>query len=277
MTPLATTGHAQLQLRILGPMRICDGTVEVDSGPHQQRCLLALLMAYESRPVGLGELIDLLWGAGSPASAVNVIHKYIGRLRRLLEPGLPPRAPGGHIARHGTGYRFTAGPETLDLARFRLLVTQARARAEPGAALDDYLDALRLSHGPAGDGLAGTSAARAVLASLDHEFFDAVVAAAGTAVLVRRPGPLLAPLRRAAAMAPFDELVQASLVTCLAAAGRQAEALAAYESVRGRLTGELGIDPGPGLQEALRRVLGQRVLPPFCTGAECARQSRAAA
>jgi hypothetical protein len=72
---------------------------------------------------------------------------------------------------------------------------------------------------------------------------------------------VLAPLRRAAEMNPLNESVQASLVLTLAAAGQQAEAIAVYETTRERLADELGIDPGPDLRQAYRRVMTQRVLP----------------
>ncbi|WP_343450575.1 AfsR/SARP family transcriptional regulator [Micromonospora oryzae] len=264
-------------LRILGPLRVRRGDAEVDAGPPQQRCLLALLLARTGHPVGTPELIDLLWGPGAPPSAVNTIHKYVGGLRRLLEPGLPPRAPGAYLTRQGHGYRFAAGPEALDLVLFRRTVAEAKAYARsgnPDAALDRYAAALRLGHGPAGDGLAGTPAARATFARLDGEFTDAVLDAAGVAVRLRRPSPVLAPLRRAAEWDPLDERVQAGLVTTLAAAGRQAEALAAYRSIRERLADELGIDPGPDLREAHRRVLTQAGPPPRRTGRAVARRRR---
>ncbi|MGY3518649.1 AfsR/SARP family transcriptional regulator [Micromonospora sp. PTRAS2] len=264
-------------LRILGPLRVRRGDAEVDAGPPQQRCLLALLLARAGHPVGTPELVDLLWGPGAPPSAVNTIHKYVGGLRRLLEPGLPPRAPGAYLTRHGHGYRFAAGPEALDLVLFRRTVAEAKAYArggEPAAALDRYAAALRLGHGPAGDGLAGTPAALATFARLDGEFTDAVLDAAGIAVRLRRPAPVLAPLRRAAERDPLDERVQAGLVTTLAAAGRQAEALAAYRSVRERLADELGIDPGADLREAHRRVLTQAGPPPRRTSRAVARRRR---
>ncbi|WP_431977824.1 AfsR/SARP family transcriptional regulator [Micromonospora haikouensis] len=269
--------HPATHLRILGPLRVRRGDAEVDVGPPQQRCLLALLLARTGHPVGTPELVDLLWGPDAPPSAVNTIHKYVGGLRRLLEPGLPPRAPGTYLTRHGNGYRFTAGPEALDLALFRRTVAEAKAYArggEPDAALDRYAAALRLGHGPAGDGLAGTPAARSTFARLDGEFTDAVLDAAGIAIRLRRPAPVLASLRRAAERDPFDERVQAGLVTTLAAAGRQAEALAAYRSIRARLADELGIDPGPDLREAHRRVLTQAGPPPRRTGRAVARRRR---
>jgi DNA-binding SARP family transcriptional activator len=247
-----------VRLQILGPLRVRRGDAEVDAGPPQQRAVLALLLAREGHPVSMTELIDLLWGHAPPATAANIIQKYVGGLRRLLEPGLAPRAPGAFLARHGNGYRFTAGPETLDLARFRRLVAEAKAYAgqdERDAALERYVGALRLGRGPAGGGVAETPAVRAAFASLDGEFLDAVLAAADVAGQVGRPALVVGPLRSAAELDPLNEIVQASLVTTLAAAGRRAQALAAYRSVRVRLADELGIVPGPDLQEAYRRVM----------------------
>lgn len=254
-----------VRLQIMGPLRLWRGETELDGGPHQQRCLLAVLLAREGRPVNTNDLIDLIWGPNSPASAVNVIHKYVGALRRLLEPDLPLRTSGSYLLRHGTGYRFAAGEKTLDLIMFRRHIGEARSsqgRGELGQALDRYLDALRLCHGPAGDMLADSAAAAATFASIDGEFFDAVTAAADVAVQMRQPTRMITPLRLAAQMGRLNEQVHASLVAILAAAGHQAEALGAYSAIRMRLADELGIDPGHGLQTAQRRALTQATMPP---------------
>ncbi|GIF46294.1 DNA-binding SARP family transcriptional activator [Asanoa ferruginea] len=248
-----------VRLQILGPLRVWRADTEMDAGPPQQRCLLAFLLAREGHAVGMNELIEVLWGHARPATAANIIQKYVGGLRRLLEPGLAPRAPGAFLARHRNGYRFTAGPQTLDLVLFRQLVAEAKAHAgqdELGAALDRYDSALRLVRGPAGEGLADTPAARAAFARLDGEFLDAVLAAADIAGQVGRPALLVEPLRRAADLDPLNEIVQASLVTTLAAAGYRARALAAYRSACERLVEELDIEPGPHLEDAYRRVMG---------------------
>jgi tetratricopeptide (TPR) repeat protein len=254
-----------LRLQIMGPLRIWRGDTELAAGPRQQRCLLAVLLARAGRPITMADLIDLVWGPDFPVSAVNVIHKYVGALRRLLEPGLPLRAPGSYLVRHGAGYRFVAGPTTLDLVAFRLLVASAKSKVgqDRGAeALDDYEAALRLCQGTAGGALADSVAAAAVFAGIDGEFFDTVVAAAELAVQRRQPGRVLAALRLAAEMGRLNELVHASLVTTLAAAGHQAEALATFSAIRTRLSDELGIDPGHDLQSAQRRALTQTAMSP---------------
>ncbi|MBL7500480.1 AAA family ATPase [Frankia sp. CN7] len=257
-------GAGSLRLQVLGPLRLWRDGAELDAGPRQQAQLLALLLARAGRPVSTSELIDLIWADDVPASALNVIHKYIGVLRRLLEPELPAREAGAYLHRRGNGYVFVAGPGMLDLVTFRELVKAAQAalaeQAREGA-LDHYVEALGLWQGHAGDGVFHGSTAPGVLTALDDEFHAACAAAAELAVALRQPARVIPPLRLAASMALFHEPVQASLVTALGAAGRQAEALSAFHAVRDRLAEELGIDPGPALRAAHLRVLTQTPTP----------------
>ena len=251
-----------LRLQILGPLRLWRGDRELDAGPRQQRSLLALLMAREGHPISTSDLVGLIWGSDAPASAINVIHKYVGILRRLLEPGLPPRAAGSFLLRHGNGYRFAADAGTLDLIAFRKHVAEARtivSQGRPEAALEHYARGLRLCHGNAGEALSDSSGATSTFAGIDREFFDAAVSAADVAVRLRRPSLVLAPLRLAARMSRYNEPVHSGLIVTLAALGLQAEALSVFQEMRARLSDDLGIDPGHDLQEAHRRVLTQAV------------------
>ncbi|MFI0774015.1 BTAD domain-containing putative transcriptional regulator [Streptomyces sp. NPDC021212] len=252
------TDDVSLRLQILGPLRAWRGGVELDAGPRQQAYLLALLLARAGRPVSITELIDLMWADDVPASALNIIHKYVGALRRLLEPGLPARGTGSYLHRRGNGYLFTAGLGMLDLVTFRECVARAKtalAQRHHDAAFDNYVEALGLWHGPAGDGLTHGPTAIPIFTALDAEWYDACAAAAELAVSLARPERVLPALHLAASLAPLHEPVQAGLISTLAAAGQQAEALSLFSAVRARLTEELGIDPGPALQAAHRRVL----------------------
>ncbi|MGC4769618.1 BTAD domain-containing putative transcriptional regulator, partial [Micromonospora sp. DT44] len=246
-----------LRIQILGSLRLWRDGVELNAGPRQQAQMLALLAACVDQPVSTGDLIDLIWAGDAPASALNVIQKYVGALRRLLEPAVPVRSPGSYLHRHGNGYVFTAGPDVLDLAAFRKLIDAAHAalaRQTPDLALDCYVEALDLWKGRAGGGLA-TGPATPVLAALDDEFHRVCTTAVELAVSLRQPERVLLPLRLAASMALFHEPVQASLITALGAAGRQAEALSTFHAVRDRLAEELGIDPSALLQAAYLQVL----------------------
>jgi DNA-binding SARP family transcriptional activator len=249
-----------LRIQLLGPLRVWRHGVELDIGPHQQAHLLALLLAHGNQPIGPSELIDLIWANEDvPATALNIVQKYVGALRRLLEPQIPARRTGSYVQRRGTGYLFVAGPGvTVDVAVFRGLVAQAEshlAHKREEEALDCYERALPLWTGPAGSGL--SDAAVASLAALNDEYFTACISATTLAVSLGRPARVLPALRLAVSMKPLHEGLQAALVSALGAAGRPEEALSAFHAVRAQLADELGIDPGSALRDANERVLSQ--------------------
>ncbi|GIE78457.1 hypothetical protein Aph02nite_44070 [Actinoplanes philippinensis] len=247
--------RSSLHLEILGPLRVWRDGVEIDPGPPQQAGLLAALLASADQQVTTNELIGMVWEADVPATAVNIVHKYVGALRRLLEPALSTRESGSYLRRSERGYLFDAGAGTLDVVEFRRLVASAK-RSTGESALNAYLSALQLWRGHAGDGLGHTGTMRTLFAALDNEFFDACVAATHLAVACGRADRLLTPLRLAAAMAPFHETLHGCLIVMLAAAGRQAEAMSTFATFRARLAEDLGADPGPAVLDAYDQVLG---------------------
>ena len=257
------TPRDSLRIQILGPLRIRSGGDEVNVGPSQQAKLLALLAARVGRPIGMTDLVDLMWGEAPPESAVNTIHKYVGSLRHLLEPRLPARQNGSYLLRQGDRYLCAAGPDTLDLAEFRSHLAAARTllAQRHDVALDAFLRALGVWSGPAGEGLNFEPSAMPIFAGLNDEFFDACVTAAALALTLGRAEEVLAPLQLGASLAPLHEPLHASLVSVLGAVGRQAEALAVFDTTRRRLAEELGIDPGQKLQAAYRGVLEQAIAP----------------
>ncbi|MFI5953762.1 ATP-binding protein [Cryptosporangium sp. NPDC051539] len=245
-----------VRLQILGPLRVWRDGAEQATGPQQQALLLGVLLARVGQPVSTSELIDLIWNGNAPASALNVVQKYVGALRRLLEPTLSARESGAFLHRREQRYWLRADRSTLDLVAFREQVRTAKAGVGGDeAALDAYAEALSRWQGPAGEGLRTGSAAAAVFGALDREFFDACTAAAVIAVTSDGPERVLRPLQLAVLMDPLNEPVQAGLVEVLAAAGRPAEALAAFQRARTRLGEDLGVTPGPALLAAHRRAL----------------------
>ncbi|MEV4509226.1 BTAD domain-containing putative transcriptional regulator [Dactylosporangium sp. NPDC049525] len=247
-----------MKLQILGPLRVWRDDVELNAGPRQQAYLLAVLLAHAGRPISTSALIDLLWGDDVPASAMNIVHKYVGALRRVLEPTLPSRDTGRFLLRHGDGYLFAARPGMVDVATFQDLVRTARTQRHDQA-LTTYIQALELWRGRAGDGLSHEPTAAPVFSALDDEFFDACVTAAHLAVQGGRPEQVLRPVRLAAWLAPLHEPVQAALVNVLAATDRQAEALSTFQCIRARLAKELGVHPGPALRAAHQDVLRRTI------------------
>ena len=70
-------------------------------------------------------------------------------------------------------------------------------------------------------------------------------------------GEEISDLESAVATYPYQEGLWELLITALYRAGRQADALATYQRVRGLLADELGLAPGPRLQELERQILVQ--------------------
>jgi DNA-binding SARP family transcriptional activator len=259
-----------LRFRILGPIRAWRDGLELDLGPRQRHLILALLLVNDGRPVDLAELVALLWADDPPPSAVNVVHRYIGGLRRLLEPELPNRASGDWLQRSGVGYRLDASGAAFDLREARALAAEGHrlAGADDEAAVAAYAAALDLWDDRCGTGLAGVCGIHPAFVAVDHEGSSVARAAADVAVRGELSALILPALRRAATRDPFDEALQARLLLALAADGRQAEALAGFQTVRRNLAAELGVEPGRELLDAHRRILEQEESPPPVSTAE---------
>ncbi|WP_329234627.1 AfsR/SARP family transcriptional regulator [Streptomyces canus] len=251
-----------LRFEVLGPLRATLGQSDLDLGFPQQRALLALLLVRAGRPVPAGEIVAALWPEGAPASAMNIVRRYVGSLRRLLEPGLPPRAPGRRLSRGADGYRLETAEDEVDLLRFRGLTRRAKREAatgRPEPALRHFVEALDQWRGPVAAGIPSPARDHAVFAEIERELVRTTVMAADAALLCGTPEHVLPHLGRAARLDPLNESLHARNVLALAACGRQAEALAAYESVRRLLVRELGVAPGAELTAAHTRVLRQEV------------------
>ncbi|GGM78451.1 hypothetical protein GCM10007977_094980 [Dactylosporangium sucinum] len=247
----------KVRFAVLGPVRAWRGETEIDLGPPLRRALLALLLVEAGRPVAVADIVKALWGQDPPATAVNQVHSHVGTLRRLIEPGLPPRAAGRWLLRSAGGYRIDVDAQSLDLLLYKELWQRARQVApyQPHEAVQLATQALELWHGPAAGGVDWPAGAHPAVTVLDREYLLALREAVDLALLAGVPGRVLTIVQQAAVRVPFDESVQARLVRVLAATGARAEALNVYRAVAALLAEELGIDPGPELRAAQRFVL----------------------
>ncbi|MCO8275458.1 NB-ARC domain-containing protein [Actinoplanes sp. TRM 88003] len=251
-------GAISLSFSVLGPVQVRRPGGELDLGPRQQRLILALLLAAAGRPVSLSGIVEVLWGQHPPSSAVNVLHRYIGALRRMLEPDLPARAAGRWLQGDANGYRMTFEADQLDLLRMRTLTARARSAAESGhdgEALSLYQDALALWRGPCAGAAELGASDHLVFTVVDHECADLAREATDLGLRRNDVRGLLPVLRHMAEVRPWDEALQAQLLLALSADGHQAEAIALYQDVRHRLAEDLGVDPRDELKTAYQMVL----------------------
>ena len=236
-----------MDIAILGPLEVrVDGRVIPLGGP-KQRALLAMLALHANEPVSRDRLIDALWGETPPPSVQQSLDTYLSRLRRALG--------GDRLVRGHGGYVLTLAPDELDVERFDRLVREARAAWSPADAEVLFRDALALWRGPALADVLYEPGFNGEAERLEdqrlgvvEDLFDAELARAGGAALVPE-------LERLVHEHPLRERLLGQLMVALYRAGRQGDALAAMQAGRHRLSDELGLEPGPQLQELERRIL----------------------
>ncbi|MET8975199.1 BTAD domain-containing putative transcriptional regulator [Streptomyces sp. NPDC004539] len=247
-----------MRFAVLGSVKVWRRGTELPLGPPKQHALLALLLLHAGQTVGLSQIVDVLWHGDPPNSAVNVVHRHIGSLRKLLEPELPPRAPGDLLVRHAGGYGIDADATTLDLLRFRDLVARARAATDAGevnGAAESYTKALSLWRGEAAQGVPQDIRVHPLFSAVDSEHLAALREGADLMLTLGTPVPVLPLLHRAIAQYPLDESLHARLIQALARTGRQAEAFGLFQEMSLRLKNELGIEPGRELRLAHTALL----------------------
>ncbi|MEV6350842.1 BTAD domain-containing putative transcriptional regulator [Actinoplanes sp. NPDC051851] len=239
-----------IRFEVLGPLRVRRDGRDVELGKSQLRVLLGALLVAGGRPVTVTELIDVTWGDAPPETALNGIQRNVNFLRRLLEPGLAPRDPGHWLVHSGNGYRIAVTEENLDLLRFRELTRQ-------GADAERFTQALRLWQGPVLADLDARIRELPVVVGLDREYQEAARRLADLALEAGAADRVLPVVRQAADRHPMDEALQARVMSLLAAAGRQGEALDVYRRATERLADELGVRPGSELRDVHRKLLSQ--------------------
>jgi DNA-binding SARP family transcriptional activator len=239
-----------MKFGVLGPVEVWVNGRPADAGHARQRAVLAVMLLDAGRVVPPEMLIDRVWGENPPRSVRNVVYGYVARLRALIASG---QDPGVSLSRHAGGYLLQAGPDQVDLTRFRRLVAEAAA-ADGDQAEAALRQALELWRGPA---LAGLDSPwlNATRTTLELERATAVLDLGDIRLNRGEHAALAGELAAQAAAAPADERLIGQLMLALYRSGRQADALRWYERTRRYLAEELGADPGPNLAALHRQIL----------------------
>jgi predicted ATPase/DNA-binding SARP family transcriptional activator len=218
--------------------------VRTDDGAHADvpgarlRALLVALALETGHAVPKATLVDWIWGERPPADAANALQRLVSRLRKALPEGL--------VEGQADGYRLAVEPGAVDAVRFERLVGQARGDEDPRR-VRLLREALALWRGPAmqGVGLQDSAAFDAAVTRLEglrltamEDRFDAEASLGAE---------LVTELTDLVAAHPVRERLVAALMRALVAAGRDSEALVAFQRAREALADALGVDPSPEL------------------------------
>jgi class 3 adenylate cyclase/DNA-binding SARP family transcriptional activator/tetratricopeptide (TPR) repeat protein len=250
-----------MQFRILGPLGVESSGQPIPLGGPRQRALLAVLLVHAGEAVSSDRLVEELWGEDEGGGAAHALQTAVSRLRRVLGE------EGSRLVARAPGYVLQVQPGELDAHRFEGLRAEGLLALSGGdGAKGSRLlgEALELWQGPALAEFSYQPFAQAEIARLEELRLATVEDRIEADLATGRHAEVTGELRSLIAEHPFRERLRAQLVLALYRSGRQAEALEEYRVARDTLVEELGIEPGPALQDLEARVLRQDpgLLPP---------------
>ena len=212
------------------------------------RAVLTMLGLHDGSVVAADTLVELLWGEDPPRTAAKALQTHVSALRRALGDGF--------VLTQGAGW--TLAEADVDASRYRSAARSGRdaaAAGETSQAVARFDEALALWRGipELPDGRRGTSEKTRWIeghAALVEDRADALLATG-------RAAEIIGELEAAVAEAPLRERRWGQLMLALYRAGRQGEALGAYQRARALLVEELGVDPGPDLRRLESAIVAQ--------------------
>jgi DNA-binding SARP family transcriptional activator len=242
-----STLHA-VELGVLGPLQVRQEGTPVTIPGAKPRAILTMLGLHGGSVISAETLLELLWGDDPPRTAAKALATHISALRRTLGDGF--------VLTEGTGWILNTS-ET-DASRYKLATRMGRdaaAAGEASQAVARFEEALTLWRGTPElpDTRRGISEKTRWIeghAALEEDRAAALLATG-------RAAEIIGELEAAVAEAPLRERRWGQLMLALYRAGRQGEALAAYQRARSLLVDELGVDPGPELRRLEAAIVAQ--------------------
>ncbi|QMU77850.1 AfsR/SARP family transcriptional regulator [Streptacidiphilus sp. PB12-B1b] len=219
----------------------------------KQRILLAALALSANRIVPIDELVDLLWDGAPPESWHAALHNYVARLRKsmgLAAPRLMTRSPGYALE--------LANDAEADWREFEALAWRSQASVQAGEwdqAGTALRAALALWRGVPLIDVPCEALRREWVPALTERWLQLVEWRIDADLMLHHDSNLIVELRPLVSAYPLRERFHCQLMAALCRSGRQAEALAVYQDARRLLVTDLGIEPGPELQQMHRQVL----------------------
>jgi DNA-binding SARP family transcriptional activator len=231
-----------VRISLLGPFEACDDAGRpVEIPGRRLRSLLARLALDQGHVATSESLVDAIWGSEPPSGPANALHSLVSWLRRAL-----PAAGTARVESLPAGCRLRSAAEVTDVAEFERLAAEGRACRDAGdasAAASRFAGALALWRGAPLAGLARAPFAGPVIAHLTELRLRTAEDHAELALAAGRAGDVVAALRQLTLEHPLDERLRGLYIRALRAAGRPAEAPAAFEDLRRYLAETLGTDP----------------------------------
>ncbi|MGP3956172.1 BTAD domain-containing putative transcriptional regulator [Nonomuraea sp. 3N208] len=240
-----------MRFGVLGPLAVWTADGEpVRVIETKVRALLAGLLIHAGRTVSADRLVEDLWGARPPANAPAALRVKVSQLRGVL-------GDRELVAYRAPGYVLRVEPDAVDAGRFETLLGRAQNAGDLRERTTLLREALDLWRGDAYAEFADEPFAQAAVSRLDEQRLVAMEELAEARLGLGEHALVAAELADLVARHPLRERLRAVHVRALYLAGRQSEALTAYEDLRGRLREEFGADPSSELAALHQAILRQ--------------------
>ncbi|MGW1957674.1 BTAD domain-containing putative transcriptional regulator [Streptomyces sp. NPDC001920] len=233
--------------RLLGPLLVEADGVPLRIKGRRQSTALAMLLLSADRIVSVDTLVDAVWPESPPATARNQIAICVATLRKTFKEA----GESELLLTSPPGYVLARGEHRIDVVEFLQQAERGRdaarlGRAEEACSLLE--EALSTWRGPALDELTGERI-EAEAARLEQLRLDLIEERAGLMLQLGRHRVLTGELGELVARHPLREQSREHLMLALYRSGQRAEALEVFRQGRRLLNEELGIEPGPPLQQ----------------------------
>jgi len=225
-------------------------------GGARSRAVLAMLLLNPNRLVSADRLTDELWPELGQERAAANLQVRLSELRRAF------RSVGEseRLATRAPGYVLRVGADELDLLRFEQLAAAGRealAAGEAAGAVALLDQSLALWRGPALADLDNLGFASIEAGRLEEARLGVLESRVDAQLHDGRHREVLPELETLTTTYPLRERFWFHRMLALYRSGRQADALRAYRELRTILNDQVGIEPGPELQELQSRILRQ--------------------
>ena len=225
-----------MEFRILGPLEVVDEGRPIAIRRGKEQALLIYLLLHANQVVPSGRLIDALWDERPPPTASKILQNAVSHLRKQLGDG--------RLVTRDPGYMLRVEKDELDVQRFERLAREGRSA-----------EALALWRGPPLLDLHDERFADDARRRLEEQRLAVLADRIDDDLAAGRHAELVPELEELIAEHPLQERLYAQLMLALYRAGRQGDALEAYRRAHKTLSSELGLEPGPDLQELERKIL----------------------
>lgn len=251
-----------LTVQTLGTFMLKIGERQVQPGDWKRKMAISIFLYFlihKDKPVTLEKLIDVFMPDRDPERAAAHIQTLVSSLRRILEPGIPPKRMSKYIKSEKGIYVFMLpGNSHVDAFEFDRLLSAGRYYKKKGdhyKAFNTCKEAYDLYNGDFLSGFPYYEWAESYRRRYSEQYDKLLFELAGQYLLRRQYTGCENLLQTLLSRDPLEEQAYLLLMQCRAARGNRPKAVKTYLQCRDILQKELNISPGNDLYQLYRNLL----------------------